>query len=77
MKNWIFSKSTQKGLWENVKDGISRPIGSRGIPKTKVETDLLDTLYMGSDQYFCQMLLNRQIVSVSKSHNAALRIKTP
>ena len=37
-------KSTQKGLWENVKDGISRPIGSREIQKTKVETDLLDTL---------------------------------
>ena len=35
-----------KGLWENVKDGISRPIGSQEIQKTKVETDLLDTLCM-------------------------------
>ena len=44
--NWIVLKSTQKGLLENVKDGISRPIGSREIQKTKVETDLLDTLYL-------------------------------
>ena len=25
-KNWIFFKSTQKGLLKNVQDGISRPI---------------------------------------------------
>ena len=37
-------KSTQKGLLKNVKDGISRPLESREIKKTKEETDLLDTL---------------------------------
>ena len=45
IKSWIFSKSTQKGLLKNVQDGISRPLGSLEIQKTKVETDLLDTLY--------------------------------
>ena len=43
-KDWIFLKSTQKGLLKNVQDGISRPQGSREIQKTKVGTDLLDTL---------------------------------
>ena len=32
-------------LLKNVQDGISRPLGNRAIQKTKVETDLLDTLY--------------------------------
>ena len=45
IKNWIVLKSTQIGLLKNVQDGISRPPGSREIQKTKVETDLLDTLY--------------------------------
>ena len=30
---------------KNVHDGISRPIGSKEIQKTKVETLLVDTLY--------------------------------
>ena len=33
-------------LLKNVQDGISRPLGNRAIQKTKVETDLLDTLYL-------------------------------
>ena len=37
-------KSIRKGLLKNVQDGISRPIESREIKKTKVETYLLDTL---------------------------------
>ena len=32
-------------LLKNVQDGISRPLGNQAIQKTKVETDLLDTLY--------------------------------
>ena len=28
---WIFLESTQKGLLKNVKDGISRPLGSRHV----------------------------------------------
>ena len=44
--NWIFLKSTQKGLLKNVQDGISRPLGSREIQKTKVGTILWDTLYL-------------------------------
>ena len=45
IKNWIFSKSTQNGLLKNVQDGISMPIGSREIQKTKVDTVLWDTQY--------------------------------
>ena len=41
---WISLESTQKGLLKNVKDGISRPLGSREIQKTKVCTVLPDTL---------------------------------
>ena len=37
-------KSTQKRLLKNVQDGISRPLGSQEIQKTKVERVLLDTL---------------------------------
>ena len=33
-------------LLTNVQDGISRPLGNGAIQKTKVETDLLDTLYL-------------------------------
>ena len=44
LQNWIFLKSTEKGLLNNVQDGIYRPLGSQEIQKTKVETDLLDTL---------------------------------
>ena len=44
VKNWIFLKSTQKGLLKNVQDEVSRPLGGREIQKTKVETVLLDTL---------------------------------
>ena len=42
----IFLKSTCKGMLKNVQDGISRPLVSREIQKTKVETDLVDTLYV-------------------------------
>ena len=42
--NWIVLKSTWKGLWKNVKDGISRCFGGREINKTKVGTILWDTL---------------------------------
>ena len=42
---WIFSNSTWKGQLKNVQDGKSRPLGSRDIQKTKVETVLRDTLY--------------------------------
>ena len=45
IKNRLFLKSTRKGLLKNVQDGISRPLGSREIQKTKVETVLWDTLY--------------------------------
>ena len=41
----MFLKYTQKGLLKNVQDGISRPLGSRGIQGTKVATVLRDTLY--------------------------------
>jgi hypothetical protein len=44
MKNWIFLKSTQKGLLKNVQDGFSKPLGSREIQETKVATVLRDTL---------------------------------
>ena len=46
VKNWIFLKSARKGQLKNVQDGISRPLGSREIQKTKVETVLWDTLYV-------------------------------
>ena len=39
----IFKIYTERAV-ENVQDGISRPIGSREIQKTKVERILLDTL---------------------------------
>ena len=42
---WTFSNSTWKGQLKNVQDEISRPLGSRKIQKTKVETVLRDTLY--------------------------------
>ena len=44
IKNWIFLKSTRNGLLKNVQYGISRPLGSREIQKTKVAPVLLDTL---------------------------------
>ena len=43
---WTFSNSTRKGQLKNVQDEISRPLGSREIQKTKVETVLRDTLYL-------------------------------
>ena len=46
IKNWIFLKSTQKGLLKNVQDGISRPLASREIQEIKVATVLRDTLYL-------------------------------
>ena len=49
-------KSTQKGLLKNVQDGISRPLGSREIQKTKVETVFWDTLYFGN--ILVKILLN-------------------
>ena len=39
-------KSTQNELLGNVQDGISRPLGSQEIQKTKVETVLMDTVYL-------------------------------
>ena len=55
IKSWIFLKSTQKGLLKNVQDGISRPLGSREIQKTKVGTILRDTLYKVVFAFdFCQ-----------------------
>ena len=45
IKNWIFLKSTRNGLLKNVQYGISRPLGSREIQKTKVANVLRDTLY--------------------------------
>ena len=36
IKNLIFLKSTLKGLLKNVQYGLSRPLGSREIQKTKV-----------------------------------------
>ena len=42
---WTLFKSTQKVLFKNVQDGISRPLGSREIQKTKVSNVLRDTLY--------------------------------
>ena len=38
-------QSTWKRLLKNVQDGISRPLGSREIRKTKVGTVLVNTLY--------------------------------
>ena len=38
-------KSTRDGVLKNVLDGISRPLGSQQIQKTKVGTVLVDTLY--------------------------------
>ena len=46
IKSRIFLKSTQKGLLKNAQDGVSRPLGGPEIHKTKVETVLLDTLYI-------------------------------
>ena len=48
IKNRIFLKSTRKGQLKNVQDEISRPLGSREIQKTKVETVLRDILYNSS-----------------------------
>ena len=42
----IKMKSTWKGQLKNVQDGIFIPLGSREIKKTKVETGLVDTLYL-------------------------------
>ena len=44
IKNRIFLKSIRKWLLKNVKDGISRPLGSRVIQKTKRSRELRDTL---------------------------------
>ena len=43
---WTFPNSTWKGQLKNVQDEISRPLGIREIQKTKVETVLVDTLYV-------------------------------
>ena len=45
-KKWIFLKSKRKGQFRNVQDGISRPLDSREIKKTKAGTVLQDTLYI-------------------------------
>ena len=46
IEKWTFLNSTRKGQLKNVQDGISRPLGSQEIQKTKVERVLLDTLYI-------------------------------
>ena len=46
IKNGIFLKSTRKWVLKNVQDGISRPLGSRVIQKTKRSRELQDTLYI-------------------------------
>ena len=46
IKSWIFLRTTQKGLLENVQDKISRPLGSWEIQQTKAETVLVDNLYI-------------------------------
>ena len=60
IKNRIFLKSTRKGQLKNVQDEISRPLGSREIQKTKVETVLVDTLY--------NRLPHREVEIVHKVH---------
>ena len=44
IKEWIFRKFTQEGLFKNIQDGIFKPLGSGENQKTKVETVLVDTL---------------------------------
>ena len=39
--------STQNGRMKNVQYGISRPLGSREIQETEVDTVMRDTLYFG------------------------------
>ena len=53
---WTFSNSTWKGQLKNVQDEISRPLGSREIQKTKVETVLWDTLYMLFNNFYPVLL---------------------
>ena len=48
---WIFLKSAGKGLLKHVQDGISRPLGSQEIKKIKVESVLLDTLYLVKEAF--------------------------
>ena len=40
LKKGIFLKSTRKEQLKNVQDGISRPLGSREIQKTKAEQQI-------------------------------------
>ena len=64
----IFLKSTQNGLLKNVKDGISRPLGSREIQKkTKVDTVLWDTLY-----YQQQYMTGLSIIIISNKKDTTL-----
>ena len=44
IKDWIFFKSTRKGLLKHVQDEICRPLESQEIQKAKAERVLLDTL---------------------------------
>ena len=50
----VFLESKRKGLLKNVKDGISRPLGSREIQITKVCTVLPDTLYIEVNMNYIQ-----------------------
>ena len=65
IKSRIFFKSARKGQLKNVQDGISRPLGSREIQKTKVETVLRDTLYNAPHNYLARLINQnyRQIVN--------------
>ena len=62
---WIFSESTRKGLLKNVKDRISRPLGSREIQITKVCTVLPDTLYIPHVRHLDVVLISSPWVFVS------------
>ena len=64
---YIFYESTWNGLLKNVKDGISRPLGSRENQKTKVCTVLRDTLYnkvalAKEDTFIVQTRLSLKVV---------------
>ena len=57
IQKWISLNSTWKGQLKIVQDEISRPLGSREIQKTKVETMLWDTLYIGHICTKCSIYL--------------------
>ena len=66
IKNQIFLKFTWKGLLKNVQDGISRPLGSREIQKTKRSRELRDTLY---ESINAQPIKRRRLKTFSVASN--------